>query len=160
MVDLLQTAIEAIRGQIQTLLTTVSDSQIGLMLASQSPSSANDCTADLLKCLGFKIISIIETGALLGIYTLSMCYVLYKVGWSLDKSAYITILVFFVAELTSLILYIVNAFGDQTTGGMPDLLAQSALYAVLLFYAYQMKVVQLKITCEDHTQFFLRLKRV
>lgn len=110
--------------------------------------------------MGFKIISIIETGALLGIYTLTMCYVLYKVGWSLDKSAYLTILVFFVAELCSLILYIVNAFGDESTGGMPDLLAQSALYAVLLFYAYQMKVVKLKITCEDHTQFYKQLKRV
>lgn len=55
--------------------------------------------------------SILESFILLTIYTLTMLYTIYRVGRNLDRSAYATILSFFVAELISLILYIVNATG-------------------------------------------------
>ena len=94
-------------------------------LASNSTAALDPstCTGNLLQCLGFKIISIVESALILAIYTLTMVYVLYHVGWSLDKSAYVTMLVFFIAELASLILYIFNATGTNETGGIPVILA-------------------------------------
>ena len=69
------------------------------------------CDEGLLKCLIVKIFNILETAILLLIYSLAMVVVIYRVGRSLERSAYVTILSFFVAELVSLILYIVNAMG-------------------------------------------------
>lgn len=52
-------------------------------------------------------ISLIETSLVLGVYTCAMLWVLYHVGRSLGKQAYITIMIFFVCELASLIVYII-----------------------------------------------------
>lgn len=101
------------------------------------------------KALYYKILSLSESLLVLGIYTLTMLHVLYTVGKSLDLSAYITISVFFIAELASFILYCINAFTDTDEaimlGTVPEIIMQHTLFAVLLFYAYQMQVVKVKL---------------
>lgn len=78
-----------------------------------------------------------ESAGILTIYTLTMLWMLYHVGWSLDRSAYFTILVFLVSEVVSLTLYTVNTFAiEDSVVGIPDVIAQNTLYTVLFYYAY------------------------
>ena len=77
-----------------------------------------------MKSTAFKVISITETATILSIYTGTMFWVLYHVGKSLEYSSYLTIAVFFLSELISLIIYIANVFiTDQSTDGIPDEIA-------------------------------------
>lgn len=40
------------------------------------------------------------------------------------------------------------------------IIAHSTLYCVLLFYAYQMQIVKIKVSCEDHYTFYKSFRRV
>lgn len=108
----------------------------------------------------FIILSLTESFIVLGLYTFTMLHVLYNAGKSLDLSAYITISVFFISELASLIFYCINAFTDEGVmfGIVPGIIMQHTLYAVLLFYAYQMQVVKVKLQSEDHLVYQKNLK--
>ena len=69
----------------------------------------DETRTSIINSVAFKVVSIGETSIILAIYTFTMCWVLYHVGWSLEKSAYITMLVFFVSELCSLLLFSISA---------------------------------------------------
>ena len=105
----------------------------------------------------FKIVSIVETVGILAVYVGVMLHVLYHVGLKLDKSAYITIVLFLASELCALIFYSINASGNPL-GAVPDTINQSVLYCVLFYYAYQMQIVRIKLESETPNQYQKRRK--
>ncbi|TNV80167.1 hypothetical protein FGO68_gene13820 [Halteria grandinella] len=106
----------------------------------------------------FKVVSIIETAGILAIYVAVMVHVLYHVGLKLDKSAYITIVLFLASEICALIFYSINAAGNPL-GGIPDTITQSVLYCVLFYYAYQMQIVRIKLESETPEKYQQRRKQ-
>lgn len=74
-----------------------------------------------------------------------MLIMLQRISWRLEKSGYVTVFSFFLAELTALTLYIVNAFNNNPAGGVPVVIAENTLYFVLYYYAYNMQIVKIKV---------------
>jgi uncharacterized membrane protein len=77
---------------------------------------------------------------------------------------YGTILVFFFAELISFVIYVINMTSySQILGGhlgpISDIILQQVLNGMLFYYAYQVKVVQIKLESEDYKTYKNRLKK-
>lgn len=83
-----------------------------------------------------------------------MLKVIYHAGKSIGFQGYATISVFLLTELASLIIYIINVTTQSKSksqiGPIADIILQQVLYGMLFYYAYQMKVVQIKLESEDY----------
>jgi hypothetical protein len=111
----------------------------------------NNSTCGIIDKDYYSIITIAETSLALLIYTIVLARTIYTVGKGLGKQGYITILVFYLCEVVSLIVYIVYYFIQDTTqktaraGPVPDVIIQNAFNSILFYYIYQLKIVQIKI---------------
>ena len=74
---------------------------------------------------------------------------------------HLTIWSFFLVELASLFVFIWIFYSpNQIIAHILDLILGQVIYAILFYYAYQMRMVQIKLKSEDFNHFTQKMKIV
>jgi len=97
----------------------------------------------------------IETLVILLIYSIFMVTTYCKIGFKyLGLQDHCTIWMFWITELLYLVLFIWELTLDEHNNGQAfDATLFGLINFVLLYYLYQMRVVQIKLESEDPAQF-------
>ena len=102
------------------------------------------------------LFSLIETSIILLTYSLFLGFTYYKIGFSyLGIQEHCTICVFEVTELANLFVFTwVLITHNHEVGYIIDGGLCAVVNLILLYYSFQMRIVQFKLESEDHATYF------
>ena len=110
----------------------------------------------------FDLVSLIETSIVLFVYTCFLAHTYCQIGFKyLGIQEHCSMCAFFFTELMNLFIFTwVLLYRQHEIGQIVDAVLFTVINCILLYYSYQMRIVQFKLECVDHASYFTKLRRV